>query len=73
MSKVCSHQSTLIYALERALADARSGRLHGFASAGIGQGEHVLAYSFNDEDAFTHVRMAEATKALLIDIMRPSK
>jgi hypothetical protein len=46
-----SHQETLVEALEEALKDAKSGRLIAFAFAGVGHDEHVLAYSFDDNDA----------------------
>ena len=39
----------MIGALEQALVDAKSGRLTAFAFAGTGDGEHVVAYSYDDE------------------------
>lgn len=41
-------QASMIAALEQALVDARSGRLTAFAFAGTGNGEHVIAYSYDD-------------------------
>jgi len=44
-----NHQSCMIEALEKALSDARSGRLIAFAFVGVGQGEHAIAYAFDDD------------------------
>ena len=41
-------QASMIAALEQALVDAKSGRLTAFAFAGTGNGEHVIAYSYDD-------------------------
>lgn len=41
-------QASMIAALEQALVDAKSGRLTAFAFAGTGNGEHVLAYSYDE-------------------------
>ncbi len=42
------HQAIMIHALEKALVDARSGRLSAFAFMGVGRGEHAIAYAFDD-------------------------
>lgn len=43
------YQQTMIEALERALADAHSGRLEAFAFAGIGHGDHAISFALETE------------------------
>lgn len=64
-----SHKMVLIEALEQALADARSGRLSAFAFAGIGHGEHVLSYSFDDlkpDDWFYLIGAVDKVRSAII-------
>tara|TARA_R110000782_G_scaffold167129_9_gene259336 strand:- start:74948 stop:75184 length:237 start_codon:yes stop_codon:yes gene_type:complete len=44
------HQQVMIAALERALEDARSGRLVAFTFAGLGRNETVTAFAFDETD-----------------------
>lgn len=44
-----SNQKSMIIALEKALEDARSGRLIAFAFCGVGRNEHAICYAFDDE------------------------
>jgi hypothetical protein len=64
-------RACMIHALENALADARSGRLTAFAMAGLGQGEHVISYSFDDHDAQVWASMVGATQQLLSEVIMP--
>ncbi|MGE4324191.1 MAG: DNA translocase FtsK [Sphingobium sp.] len=52
-----SDREIMIDALEKALADARSGRLEAFAFAGIGHGDDVLSFSFDDDRPDDQVKL----------------
>jgi hypothetical protein len=45
---VSDNQQIMIEALEQALVDARSGRLEAFGFAGIGHGNHVLCFAYDE-------------------------
>ena len=57
------HQACMIEALEAALADAKSGRLAAFAFAGVGHGEHVISYAFDEDDGAEHMFLLGAIEA----------
>lgn len=54
------HQQDIIDALEKALADARTGRLEAFAFAGTGHGDHAIAFAFNGKKPGERSRLLNA-------------
>ncbi len=67
------HQQTMIEALEKALIDARSGRLEAFAFAGIGHGDHCLAFALDTEKPGEREKLFGALAKVSDLVMRAEK
>jgi hypothetical protein len=70
---VTDYQQTMIEALERALADARSGRLEAFAFAGTGHGDHALAFALETERPGERLKLLGALVKVSDLIVRAEK
>lgn len=67
-----SNQKTMIIALEKALEDARSGRLVAFAFCGVGRNEHAICYAFDDEKPDDWFYLIGAVDKLRCEIIGPA-
>lgn len=66
-------RTEVIEMMERGLEDARSGRLQAAAFIGLGDDEHVLCFSFDDDHPEMEVRLLNGCNALAFEIIMAPK